>query len=716
MPLQIPDDIGGEKRQLHPAVQGVSQFQQASVADVPNAPTDNSAWQLGRALSQLGGTGIQAVQYTKQVYDERDTSEGEVAGQKLAQQKNIKDINQAVAEGKLPAGASPTFLFATKANFLRMRGEQMQMDMRKAYYNSPVRNSDDPDAYTKWYADYYDKNLQGVLNDKDGNPLYSSLEVSKSKILERVMDGGRAVEQEHLAHRISEREKLAYQEAGALLGTVLESDLNTGKNLEVYDAPKYQKVADRLWDVFNNPDTGYVSVGGLDKSKASQLLQDTIVAKAAAEKNVDVLKLGDHIITPGGQLSKTSSFKEKVQLTREHIAGQEDRELRMKILMADTVLYGKSLDESLEIRKQNHTILQDEKNRAKLVYTYKAAMNDIPFKPDAQQSAKLNAYIDDMKGRGLATEAVEYLQDRERASTLLTAKGTQREQDLAVSRIYEAIKFNPTDTVGNTRMVSKALRNELISGENYRYLVGQVHETEQTDPKTRRLLDSPGVKRLESRVENSAIKDPNHPLGDEQIYAAHAGHDFRTMARGFLKANPNAGEFELEDYMAKASRAIAEKYNDTLKDTRMQREETDKKNQETIKMSLQLQKAEEETRIIKSLDRAGTPVNANTKNEEYHKRRGLPAPDYDATTFDTRLGPKNEASFQEWKKKYAHPQDTGADYDLRGAFKAGVKPDAKGHFPDTFKKPNHPTFSNESRYARFGTPGHWEGDKFIPAQ
>lgn len=84
--------------------------------------------------------------------------------------------------------------------------------------------------------------------------------------------------------------------------------------------------------------------------------------------------------------------------------------------------------------------------------------------------------------------------------------------------------------------------------------------------------------------------------------------------------------------------------------------------------------------------------------------------------FDTPLSSSEETSFQQWKSKYA-PQDSGADYDLRGAYKAGRQPDAEtGHWPDTFKKPNHPTFSVESKYAAYGNPGKWTGpkhDKFV---
>lgn len=89
-------------------------------------------------------------------------------------------------------------------------------------------------------------------------------------------------------------------------------------------------------------------------------------------------------------------------------------------------------------------------------------------------------------------------------------------------------------------------------------------------------------------------------------------------------------------------------------------------------------------------------------------------------SFDTALNPAEETRFREWKQKYA-PRDSGEDYDLRGAFKAGLTPDPKtGHWPDTFKKPNHPTFSVESQYAQFAPDkaGRWQGpnhDQFVPA-
>jgi hypothetical protein len=83
--------------------------------------------------------------------------------------------------------------------------------------------------------------------------------------------------------------------------------------------------------------------------------------------------------------------------------------------------------------------------------------------------------------------------------------------------------------------------------------------------------------------------------------------------------------------------------------------------------------------------------------------------------FNTALSPQEESKFREWKAKYA-PHDSGDDYDLRGAFKAGLEPDPKtGHWPDTFKKPNHTTFSDQSQYAKImpERAGRWDGDTYV---
>lgn len=82
--------------------------------------------------------------------------------------------------------------------------------------------------------------------------------------------------------------------------------------------------------------------------------------------------------------------------------------------------------------------------------------------------------------------------------------------------------------------------------------------------------------------------------------------------------------------------------------------------------------------------------------------------------YNTNLSSRTERKYQDWKNQTA-PDDSGEDYDYRGAYLAGEHPGEDGHMTDHFKKPNHPTFSDESQYGQFGNPGHWDGDVYTPA-
>lgn len=86
------------------------------------------------------------------------------------------------------------------------------------------------------------------------------------------------------------------------------------------------------------------------------------------------------------------------------------------------------------------------------------------------------------------------------------------------------------------------------------------------------------------------------------------------------------------------------------------------------------------------------------------------------SNYNTLLSPMEEEKFAKWKLDNA-PKDSGADYDLRGAYKAGLQKDAKTeHWNDRFKKPNHPTFSDQSQYAKEAPEkaGSWNGNTYIP--
>lgn len=91
--------------------------------------------------------------------------------------------------------------------------------------------------------------------------------------------------------------------------------------------------------------------------------------------------------------------------------------------------------------------------------------------------------------------------------------------------------------------------------------------------------------------------------------------------------------------------------------------------------------------------------------------------------YNTPLPEEKKDLYELWLKAFPEHQRGTYDYDMTGAFLGGVKSGEDGHLPDTYKKPNHPTFSVDSQYhnsdGNYG--GQWlelaDGDwLFVPSQ
>ncbi|MCA0188181.1 MAG: hypothetical protein LCH90_19750 [Proteobacteria bacterium] len=98
------------------------------------------------------------------------------------------------------------------------------------------------------------------------------------------------------------------------------------------------------------------------------------------------------------------------------------------------------------------------------------------------------------------------------------------------------------------------------------------------------------------------------------------------------------------------------------------------------------------------------------------------------SNYNSRLTPEEDEQFGAWAKQNGRDQDD-YDYDIRGAWKelqSGQMQEAdNGHLGDKYKKPNHPTFSNQSIYHGTESPmggryegGEWSeaGDEFRPSK
>lgn len=82
--------------------------------------------------------------------------------------------------------------------------------------------------------------------------------------------------------------------------------------------------------------------------------------------------------------------------------------------------------------------------------------------------------------------------------------------------------------------------------------------------------------------------------------------------------------------------------------------------------------------------------------------------------YTTALSGQELTAFKKWlaalsEKSGRDMSRDSVDYDMQGAFKAGEGQSEDGHFTDRFKKPNHMTFSTDSKYSgKQFTGGKWE--------
>lgn len=114
---------------------------------------------------------------------------------------------------------------------------------------------------------------------------------------------------------------------------------------------------------------------------------------------------------------------------------------------------------------------------------------------------------------------------------------------------------------------------------------------------------------------------------------------------------------------------------------------------------------------------AGTPTAKNQYNQgpPFFSRPGAGSP---GDTAQTAIPANRQNEYQAWLQQQS--QQVGRDisgdtkdYDLQGAFLAGEGAGPNGHFTDRFKKPNHPTFSTDSKYSGQNgeVGGKWVQDK-----
>ncbi len=78
--------------------------------------------------------------------------------------------------------------------------------------------------------------------------------------------------------------------------------------------------------------------------------------------------------------------------------------------------------------------------------------------------------------------------------------------------------------------------------------------------------------------------------------------------------------------------------------------------------------------------------------------------------YNTPIPPDRQKEYESWIAEDPKREKDKYDYDVNGFFLSGEGKSANGHATDEFKKPNHPTFSDQSIYNGVDgfNGGHWD--------
>ena len=86
--------------------------------------------------------------------------------------------------------------------------------------------------------------------------------------------------------------------------------------------------------------------------------------------------------------------------------------------------------------------------------------------------------------------------------------------------------------------------------------------------------------------------------------------------------------------------------------------------------------------------------------------------------YNTAIPPDRQEEYRKWRSSLPANLNNQQDYDIQGAFLSGTGADPRSHMTDQFKKPNHPTFSNESQYDGLSgyVGGKWTDAGYKPSR
>jgi hypothetical protein len=292
---------------LSPVARPTDPYYRPTTNPVPNAEPSELA-DLAKQLNVVAPE-LQA----NLVETHRQYTESEIKAGVEARLKNQKSFKDAVNQGLIKEAENPWFVKGYMQQDGRLSGMEYDAAMRTAWASSPVKESDDPSALSKFMGEF---RSQWMKDHEGGTPDW--------------MDGFKptmtASEQnlsaQHVAHRQSEISKKVRENTANEIGVLLsnqqarEDGMSPTDPLVLADRQVMAKHIEQLnADMIKN---------GLSGSDANKITAEVVIAKGIELKDDGYARgILDEIKTPGGSISRIAEVTQKLNSAETLISNQK---------------------------------------------------------------------------------------------------------------------------------------------------------------------------------------------------------------------------------------------------------------------------------------------------------------------------------------------------------------------------------------------------------
>ncbi len=564
----------GPRTDLEVAARPVSTYRIPTGLVIPDAPTDNSLTQLAKGLQVLNPS-LTAVAGEIVTEEQKKEAAAAFALVQQRQMKNVEDLKKAQAAGLIPDGASPNFIRALHTNVLKLSGETAAGSLQDAYFNNDeVRNSDDPTKFDSFVSQWKAARVKADLFDEEGKDKFTPIEVHGSLYHQTIDNTIQSIRNQHVMHRVGEREKLANETAANLIQTRLDAAFDNAIN-----PPDLVQVAHHINDTFFNPVSGQVQYGGLRPSKANEILTAAIVTKAVSAGDASILDVAQHIGPPGGKasLANTATFRAAAETARQHIATSRWMDEERDRKRAEYRGLGIESPDAVEERFRE--------DRARIMETY--ASEKIHREQYAKQIQKHEAVEPEIKaiirlhslnGDTTSKEIRDHLKqigqvDADAYRSITNWLQTEGRQSRTVDeqtalRTFTRLRASLSDDPH--KFDSRVILKEGNAGHLTAGQVDQLYDLVDSSKKQARefpLMQSPLIQGLRSDLRGAVGQGPFDDFGVGRLRADQAAADLNGLIAGYLRSNPKATEFELYEKIQPMVEKLARKHSQDLNES-----------------------------------------------------------------------------------------------------------------------------------------------------